>query len=77
MPPAVPIANVITALAADLALLAAKHPEIVRSIYAIVRSAVKAENPWRAVIRRTLAEAGKKAAEELADELGGMKKPWE
>lgn len=73
MPPGLPIGNVITALAADLAVLAAKHPEIVRSIYAIVRAAVTAKNPWRAIIRRTLAEAGKKAAVEMADELGKLR----
>lgn len=77
MPPAAPIGSFVSALAVDLAALAVKHPDVVRSLYSIVRAAVKAQNPWRAIIRRTLAEAGKKAAEELADEIGGLKKSWE
>lgn len=75
--PGAPIGSFISALAADLAVLAAKNPDIVRSLYAIVRAAVTAKNPWRAIIRRTLAEAGKRAGEELADELAKLKKPWE
>lgn len=70
-----PIGSFVSALAADLAVLAAKHPDVVRSLYAIVRAAVRAENPWRAIIRRTLAEAGKKAAVEMADELGKLQRP--
>lgn len=77
MPPSLPLGNMLPLIAADIATLAARHPEVVRALYAIIRSAVKAENPWRAIIRRTLAEAGKRAGEELADELAKLKKTWE
>ena len=69
----VPIGSFVSALAADLAALAVKHPDVVRSLYAIVRAAVTAKNPWRAIIRRTLAEAGKRAGAQLAAEPGNLR----
>mgnify|MGYP003553296995 CR=1 FL=1 len=65
------------AIVADLAKLAAKHPDIASMIVDVIGIALRGKNPWRAVVRKMIRVAAEKASDELADELGKLKKSWE